>query len=128
MKQTLKKMAYGVGSTALLLPGLVSASSSSGTGGNGGFSTPGGTGLPQGKIYDIISKGMMWLLGLVGIIGVIGFAIAGIMYLTAAGDEERIKTAKKAMLMSIVGVIVALLGIVILQAAKAFLGGNDATF
>ena len=71
---------------------------------------------------------MSWLLGLVGFLGVIGFAIAGILYLTAAGDDDRIQTAKKAMLWSIVGVIVALLGVVIIQAADKMLSGESSEF
>ncbi|MFA6383644.1 MAG: hypothetical protein WCX17_04470 [Parcubacteria group bacterium] len=74
-----------------------------------------------------IIKGIMnWLLALVGILGVIGFAIAGILYLTAAGDEDRIKTAKSAMTYSIIGVIIALLGLVIIRAAASMIGGSSA--
>ena len=88
----------------------------------------GGTNLPSGSIFDIIQNIMNWLLGLVAIVGVIGFAISGILYLTAAGDEDRIGTAKKAMMYSIIGVIVALLGLVILKAASSMLGGSSTTF
>jgi len=118
MKQTVKKIVWGAGSAALLLPTLVGAQ----------YVTPVGTGLPANSIYNILNSGMKWLLGLVGIIGVIGFAIAGIMYLTAAGDEERIKQAKSAMMMSIVGVIVALIGLVALGAAQGLLGGTGVAF
>lgn len=83
------------------------------------------TGLPSGSIFKIIQSIMNWLLALVGIFGVIGFAIAGILYLTAAGDEERIGTAKKAMMYSIIGVIVALVGLVALTAAKSMLGAQS---
>ncbi|MDD5652164.1 MAG: hypothetical protein PHX98_02070, partial [Candidatus Moranbacteria bacterium] len=62
-----------------------------------------------------------------GFIAIIGFVIAGIMYMTSAGDDDRIKTAKNAMKWSIVGVIVALMGFVILQAVDALLSG-DAPF
>ena len=117
MKQTLKKAAYSIGSAALLMPALAAAQ----------FVTPSDTGLPTGSITNIITNFMKWLLGIVGVIGVIGFAIAGIMYLTAAGDDDRIKTAKKAMTMSIVGVIVALVGLVAIQAVAKFLGGTDKT-
>lgn len=92
------------------------------------FQQPSGTNLPSGSILGIVTNIMNWLLTLVGILGVIGFAIAGILYLTAAGDEDRIATAKKAMTWSIVGVIVALLGLVILKAAGALLGGSSSTF
>lgn len=59
-----------------------------------------------------------------GIVGVIGFAIAGIMYLTSAGQEEQIKLAKKAMVNSILGVVVAISGLVIIYAADALLAGQ----
>lgn len=120
MKKAIRKIAYGAVSSALLLPAIAGAQ----------FKQPstGETGLPSNSIYNILSNGMKWLLGLVGIIGVIGFAIAGIMYLTAAGDEERSKTAKSAMLYSIIGVIVALVGLVALGAASGLLGGTSTTF
>ena len=86
------------------------------------------SGLPGGTITNIVTMIMQWLLALVGIVGVIGFAIAGIWYLTAAGDEDRISTAKRAMLYSIIGVIVALLGYVILQAAASMLWGDTNNF
>ena len=86
--------------------------------------TPAGANLPGGSIMNIIANVMTWLLGLVGFIGVIGFAIAGILYLTAAGDEDRIAQAKKAMSYSIIGVIVAIVGVVILKAAQAMLGAQ----
>ena len=67
------------------------------------FQAPSGTNLPSASLTDIITSIMNWLLMIVGIIGVIGFVISGIMYLTAAGDENRIGTAKKAMINSIIG-------------------------
>jgi hypothetical protein len=120
MKTKIKKIAYGIGMSALLAPGLVLAAT--------GFNTPQGTGLPGGSITNIITNAMNFLLYAVGIIAVISFAISGILYLTAAGDEERIKTAKKAMVMSIVGVVVALLGVVILTAVQGLLGGQSTEF
>jgi ABC-type cobalamin transport system permease subunit len=89
------------------------------------YAQPAGTGLPSNSIFKIIQSIMNWLLALVGIFGVIGFAIAGILYLTAAGDEDRINTAKKAMMYAIIGVIVALVGLVALKAAESMLGANS---
>jgi len=118
MKAKIKSLAYAASAMALSLPMIVSAQ----------LREPSGTNLPAGTITNIVTKVMNWILGLVGVVGVIGFAIAGVLYLTAAGDEERIKTAKTAMLYSIIGVIVALLGLVILKAANTMLGGTDSTF
>lgn len=92
------------------------------------FSAPSGTGLGEGSISGIITNIMKWLLMMVGILGVIGFAIAGILYLTAAGDEDRIKRAKSAMIYAIIGVVVALLGMVILRAVSTMLAGSSTSF
>lgn len=115
MKNKIKQMAYSMISMSLILtPTLASAQ----------LATPTGTGLPTSSVMDIISNIMYWLLAIVGIVGVIGFAIAGILYLTAAGDETRIGQAKSAMLYSIIGVIVALAGLVALNFAKNMLGAE----
>lgn len=114
----IKKIAYGLAGYALVAPLAVMAQ----------FQAPGGTGLPSGGIIDILTNGMKWLLVIVGILGVIGFVIAGIIYLTAAGDDDQIQKGKKAMVYSIVGVIVALLGVVIIKAVQSLLGGQQTNF
>ncbi len=86
------------------------------------------SGLPKGGILEIAGRTMNWLLALVGFIGIIGFVIAGILYLTAAGDEDRIEQAKKAMMYSIIGVIVALIGFVIIQAVTGWLSTGTTNF
>lgn len=115
MKNKIKNLGAAASVMAMALPALVHAT----------YSEPAGTGLPAGSISSIIIAIMNFLLTAIGIIGVIGFAIAGIMYLTAAGNDDMIKKAKTAMLMSIVGVIVALAGVVALRAARAMLGGSS---
>ena len=77
--------------------------------------------LPEGSIYDTMENLMEWILGIFGFIGIIGFVISGIMYLTAAGDEDQITKAKSAMKWSIVGVIVGLGGFVAIQAIDSWL-------
>jgi len=84
--------------------------------------------LPTGTITGIVTNIMKWLLALVGIVGIIGFAISGIMYFIAAGDDGKMGTAKSAMIYSIIGVIVALIGYVIIQAVDSLLGGKSTTF
>ena len=86
------------------------------------------SGTPQGSLIGIVEQTMYWLLGLVGFLGIIGFVIAGVLYLTAAGDEDQIGKAKNAMMYSIIGVIVALLGFIIIQAVTAWLGGASSSF
>lgn len=84
--------------------------------------------LPAGSIYGIILNLMRWILGIFGFIGIIGFVIAGIMYLTAAGSDDQIEKAKKAMKWSIVGIVVGLAGLVVIYAVDRFLIGTDRFF
>ncbi|MGW8185127.1 MAG: hypothetical protein ACWGHO_03375 [Candidatus Moraniibacteriota bacterium] len=114
MKTKIRKIIYSITSLGLLTPVMLLA-----------YAPPAGTTLPTGSVTNIVKTIMTWILGMVGFLGVIGFAIAGILYLTSAGDEDRIGTAKKAMTWSIVGVIVALLGVVIIQAADKMLNAKS---
>ncbi len=115
MRNKVKNIVYAGTLLALLVPALVGAA----------FELPGDTGLPSASIFDIINAIMQWLLAAVGIVAVIGFAIAGILYLTSAGDETRMGTAKNAMIYSIIGIIVALAGLVALVAVQTLLSGGN---
>ncbi|MFZ2154000.1 MAG: hypothetical protein WAV16_02100 [Candidatus Moraniibacteriota bacterium] len=118
MKTKIKKLSYSILSAGLLsAPMMIMA-----------YTPPADTTLPTGTVTSIVKNFMFWILAMVGFFGVIGFAIAGILYLTSAGEEDRIGTAKKAMTWSIVGVIVALLGVVIIKAADTMLKGETTTF
>jgi hypothetical protein len=90
-----------------------------------GIEIPGNTGLPdpKGGIKTILTNLLTWLLGIVGIIALIGFVISGIQYIIAAGDDTRMETAKKNMTYSIIGIIIALAGFVIVQAIDFALRG-----
>jgi cytochrome bd-type quinol oxidase subunit 2 len=126
----IKKVIYGASSMALLAPFATfaqtppPATKAEVT----AFAVPTTTGLPAGSLVNIVTQVMNWLLYAVGLFGVIGFVIAGILYLTAAGDDEQIKKAKKAMVYSIVGVIVALVGVVVITAVKGALSGSTSAF
>ena len=109
-----RKISYGLAASIAIAPMAVLAQ----------FQTPAGTGLPAGSVVGIVTGGMNWLLIIVGILGVIGFVISGIIYLTAAGDEDQISKGKRSMIYSIIGVIVALLGVVIIQAVQSLLKGS----
>lgn len=115
MKNKVKNMVYAGASLALLVPALAGAQ----------FKVPDGTGLSDSPVLSIITAVMQWLLAAVGIFGVIGFAIAGILYLTSAGDDTRMGTAKNAMVYSIIGIIVALAGLVALVAVNNLLHGQS---
>jgi hypothetical protein len=122
--QKFKKVAFGVTNGLLLLAPVATFALPNNwqTRGNPNAVS---AGLPGGSIYNIIASTLSWLLGILGFIAVVGFVISGILYLTAAGNETQIEKAKNAMTYSIIGVIVALMGYVIIRAVTAWLGESD---
>ena len=94
----------------------------------GGVCVPSDTGLSSASVSTILSKFMGWLLGILGVIGIIAFVISGIQYLTSAGDEKMAETAKNNMKYSIIGIMVALSGFIIIKAISALLSGTSTTF
>jgi len=79
-----------------------------------GVCIPTTTGLPDNTVAPVIENVMNWLLIAIGSIAIIAFVISGMQYLLSAGDQNMIETAKRNMKWSIVGVVVALMGMVIL--------------
>jgi hypothetical protein len=125
--QKLRKLAFGAANGLVLLAPAVALAQASPRAFTDVWNAQGQinaerSGLPTGTIYNIIGSTLQWLLAILGFIAVIGFVISGILYLTAAGNEAQIEKAKNAMTYSIVGVIVALMGYVIIQAVEGWLG------
>lgn len=75
---------------------------------------PDNTGLPENPdgVKGIAANVANWLLSIVGIGAVIGFVIAGFQYFFVSANEEMMKTAKKTMTASGVGIAVALSGLI----------------
>jgi len=93
-----------------------------------GVCVPNNTGLPDKEVGAIISNFLMWLLGIFGFIAIIGFIVSGLQYLTSAGDEEAVKKAKTNMKWCMVGIIVALSGLVVVKAIDAALNVANKQF
>jgi hypothetical protein len=81
------------------------------------------SGLPSSSVYSIIYNVLFWILGIFGMLAVIGFVISGIMYIASAGNEDSMRKAKNAMVYSIIGVVVALSGLVVIYAVDRALRG-----
>ncbi len=73
-------------------------------------------------IAQIALNTLNFLLSVVGVLAIIMLVVAGIMYLTAAGDEQRIDTAKSMTKWSIIGIAIALGSLIIVrQVAHLFI-------
>ncbi len=73
------------------------------------------------NISQLLLNTLSFLLQIFGIVAIIALVISGIFYLTASGDEGRIRLAKKTSLYSIVGIALALSGIIIVKTISGFL-------
>ena len=71
-------------------------------------------------LSQIATNVLNFLLSIVGILAIIMLVVGGIMYLTAAGDEDRIDSGKKIVKYSIIGIVVALAALVIVSQIAAF--------
>jgi len=70
---------------------------------------PGGPGTSIGSLQQII-EAIERAMGMIfGAIAVIAFLTAGILFLTAAGDPEKIQTARTAFIWGIAGVVVGII-------------------
>lgn len=72
-------------------------------------------------VLEIAKNILDFLLSVVGIVAIIMLVVGAFMYLTAAGDEDRIDTGKKIAKYSIIGIIIALASIVLVQQIANFL-------
>jgi len=75
-------------------------------------------------VLEIVATFVGWLLSIFGFIALVGFIISGIQYLLSAGDEGMAETAKRNMKYSIIGIIVALSGWIIIKAIDTLLNAN----
>ncbi len=119
--KSMKQIGYGVLVATLSAPVTVLAQFSTGT------STATGAKISTGTVSGILTTVMNWLLGILGIGAIISFVIAGILYLTAAGDEGKTEKAKNMMTYAIVAVVVALVGYVAVNTISGLLGAGGQT-
>ncbi len=75
------------------------------------------------QIVDLLDSALAYMWVALTIFITIMFLYAGFMFITAAGDDEKIKTAKKIVLWSIIGVVVMLLASGIRFIIQSFLEG-----
>lgn len=86
---------------------------------------PAATGLPPGvgtslTFLQILQKALDFLLSIVGIVAIIMLVVGGIMYLTSAGDEDRIDTGKSIVKYAMIGIGVALGALVLVRQLANF--------
>ena len=58
---------------------------------------------------ELVDNVLDWVLGIAASVALLMLIAGGIMYTTAAGSEEKLKSAKKTILYAILGVVVVIL-------------------
>lgn len=75
-------------------------------------------------IYAYLKKLLEWVFGIFLSVAVVFIIWAGYIYMTGAGDEEKIRNARKRIVWAIVAIAVALLAGSIVLFIQNFLGGT----
>lgn len=81
----------------------------------GSIEFPDDTGLSEKPVALILVNLIKWALSIFAMLALIAFVISGSQYLLSAGSERVIDNAKRHMVWSIVGIIVALSGVIIVR-------------
>lgn len=86
---------------------------------SGAVSVPGSVSSAL-SLSQIALNVLHFLLGIIGVLALIMLVIGGIMYLTSAGDEERVESGKKIFKYSLIGIVVVMASMVIVKQITYF--------
>lgn len=70
-------------------------------------------GLRSDSPAQFIGGIVSWVLGIVGVLLVVLIFYGGVMYMTAAGSEDRAKTAKRIIMFAIVGLVITMTSFIV---------------
>jgi succinate dehydrogenase/fumarate reductase cytochrome b subunit len=84
----------------------------------------GSTSLSNMSVLELMKKVMNWILSILAVLTIIALVISGVRYLVSAGDEEMAATAKRNLTYAIVGLAIALSGLIIVNAIAGLLGAG----
>ena len=71
-------------------------------------------------VVSVLTTVIDWVLAFSGAVAVLFLILGGLQYITAAGNEKRVETAKNTILYAVIGLVVILLSFVIV----AFISQN----
>jgi hypothetical protein len=74
-------------------------------------------------IFNAAKQMIVLVLGIVGVLAIFGFVLSLVLYVTAAGDEERIGAGAKVFKTSLVQVFIVIFGLILVFFAQKVLAG-----
>lgn len=112
----MKKIVYALLASLLLLPSFALATDPPSTTNTSIYSTGLNTGanaaynnaLPNADLLGVITLLIKAVLGLLGIVFLVLIIYAGILWLTAAGNEDRVKKAQGILKNAVIGIFIVI--------------------
>ncbi len=68
-----------------------------------------------GNLDDLIIKVLNWMIGFGAVICVVMLVFAGYSYMTAGGDESKVKTAQKTLTNAIIGLVICFIAVMLVN-------------
>jgi len=78
----------------------------------------------QNSVVTFITDMLNWIFGILMVVGVAFILVAAYKYLTAAGDEKKLGSAKNTLKYALIGIGVALISKAIVLVLASILGAN----
>lgn len=73
------------------------------------------SGTSESSLPAFVQKVINWAIGLTAVVAVVMLIAAGFMYITANGDENKIKKATTTLTFAIVGLVIAFIAVLLVQ-------------
>lgn len=102
----MKKIILSLSLALLLLPAVAGAQNWQNWMANTIYNTPV---MAQADLIGIVFKTIQYILAFLGVVAVVVIIIGGFMWMTAAGNEEKVGKAKKVIIQGLIGLVIVLL-------------------
>lgn len=79
----------------------------------------------QGSLRQLILTFLNFFLGFLGLIAVIMVIYGGVLYVTAAGNQENVDKGKKILMYAIIGIVIILLSFALVNTILGGLGAGQ---
>ena len=69
----------------------------------------------EGDLSDFIVTILDWIIGFAGVVCVVMIIVGGYSYMTAGGDESKVKDASKTLTNAIIGLVICFIAVVLVN-------------
>lgn len=69
----------------------------------------------EGSVGGLIANILNWLIGAAGVVCVVMIIVAGYSYMTAGGDESKVKDASKTLTNAIIGLVICFIAVILVN-------------